>query len=80
LANAYEAEGRYDDVLRLLEFVRDVNPTSKEAYLLTAEAYKNLGNKELAVTYYKKYQSLNPRDTKVGQIIQGLQAIQRAPK
>ncbi len=80
LANAYEAEGRYNDALRLLEFVRDVSPTSKEAYLLTAEAHKHLGNGKLAIVYYKKYLSLNPGDGKINRIIQNMQVKQPATK
>ena len=73
LGDTYKAEGNYEESLKLFGFVMQVDPASKEAHLLTAEIYRELGKKELALRHYRKYEELNPGDQKVRRVIQSLE-------
>jgi CubicO group peptidase (beta-lactamase class C family) len=55
---------KYKEAIEVLKLNVEAYPESANVYDSLAEAYMNNGDKELAITYYKKVLEMIPKDTK----------------
>jgi CubicO group peptidase (beta-lactamase class C family) len=55
---------KYKEAIEVLKLNVETYPESANVYDSLAEAYMNNGDKELAITYYKKVLEMIPKDTK----------------
>jgi CubicO group peptidase (beta-lactamase class C family) len=63
---------RVNDAIQFFTLNTEENPTSSNAFDSLAEAYMNTGNKELAISNYKKSIQLNPLNDNAKQMIEKL--------
>ncbi len=63
LGNELLRQDKIDDAIILSSFNTKIFPSSSFAYYWLGEAYKKKGNRELAVTNYRKAIDINPDNT-----------------
>jgi len=65
--------GRVQDAIRIFQLNVEVFPDAWNTYDSLAEAYMKLGNKELAVRFYKKSLELNPQNDNAREKLKSLE-------